>query len=168
MREINQNLKFWKNQNSLLILLFRKEQNSLESQARQLEDETQDIVIKNYKTFLKSTATSKEIAKGFSNTSQNLNSLIEKLPDLTESCNNFMKESMEITAASRVNSLTLKKNSQLLEILELPALMENFINEYDYDSSLELASYVQRLGVKLGHVPIVNVSKTNFFSFTHE
>lgn len=62
----------------------------------------------------------------------------------------------------------MKKNSQLLEILELPALMENFINEYDYDSSLELASYVQRLGVKLGHVPIVNVSKTKFFSFTHE
>lgn len=63
---------------------------------------------------------------------------------------------MEINTASRLNSLTMKKHVELLEILELPQLMESSIREEKYDDALELAAYVQKLRIKLGSIPIYN------------
>lgn len=63
---------------------------------------------------------------------------------------------MEINTASRLNSLTMKKHVELLEILELPQLMESSIREEKYDDALELAAYVQKLRIKLGNIPIYN------------
>lgn len=141
----------------------KKEQQQIDFQARQLEDETQEIVIKNYKTFLNSTETSRQIIKGFTSTSKNLSELINTLPGFKEKCGNFVQKSVEINSAIRLNSLTLKKNQEILEILELPQLMESCINNQEYETALELATYVQRLGVKLGHIPIVNVNNSSSF-----
>lgn len=70
----------------------------------------------------------------------------------------FVKITLEINSASRLNSLTMKKQVELLEILELPQLMESSIKEEKYEDALELASYVQKLGSKFENVPVVNVS----------
>lgn len=68
----------------------------------------------------------------------------------------FVKTTLEINTASRLNSLTMKKHVELLEILELPQLMESSIREEKYDDALELAAYVQKLRIKLGNIPIYN------------
>lgn len=54
----------------------------------------------------------------------------------------------------RLNSLTLTRNAQLLEILELPQLMDSFIKDGLYEDALELAAYVRRLYVKHPEIPI--------------
>lgn len=69
-----------------------------------------------------------------------------------------MKTTLEINSASRLNSLTMKKHVELLEILELPQLMESSIREEKYEDALELAAYVQKLGSKFDNVPVINVS----------
>lgn len=135
----------------------KKDSHQMDFQIRQLEDETQEIVIKNYKTFLDCTETSRQISNGFTDTSKTLDTLLNKLPDFKGKCANFVQKSVEINSAIRLNSLTLKKHDDILEILELPNLMENCINNQEYETALELASYVQRLGVKMGHIPIINV-----------
>lgn len=52
----------------------------------------------------------------------------------------------------------MKKHIELLEILELPQLMESSIRDEKYEDALELASYVQKLGAKFENVPVVNVN----------
>lgn len=88
-------------------------------------------------------------------TEQRLNSLIGNLPDFNKKCEDFIKISGNINTSRRLNSTTLKKNSQILEILELPQLMDSCIREGQYEEALELAAYVQRIAVKHGNIPII-------------
>lgn len=118
-------------------------------------EHTQDLAITNYKTFIKTSECSREVYNEFLATEKRLNGLIEALPDFNKKCEEFVKTSTEINAARRLNTLALKKNSQLLEILELPQLMNSCIREGLYEEALELAAYVQRMAVKHGKISII-------------
>uniref|UniRef100_A0A1A9ZIU5 Conserved oligomeric Golgi complex subunit 8 n=1 Tax=Glossina pallidipes TaxID=7398 RepID=A0A1A9ZIU5_GLOPL len=134
----------------------KKEQARLTEEAKNVDEQTQDLAISNYKTFIRTAENSRSIYSEFKNAQNQVETLIEKLPELCEKCENFLKESNEINEARRLNSITLKKNAQLLEILELPQLMERCIREGHYEEALELASYVQKIGENQGHIPLIN------------
>jgi conserved oligomeric Golgi complex subunit 8 len=102
------------------------------------------------------------LANEFVETEKRVDCLIEKLPIFTAKCEQFINRSSEINTARRLNSLTLKKNAQLLEILELPQLMDSCIKEGKYEEALELAAYVQQMGTKLGHIPVIEVGRLKF------
>ena len=141
----------------------KKEESRLSEENKSIVETTQDLAITNYKTFIKTSECSKEIFKEFKETEQKLDSLIDKMPVLTQKFTNFINISSEINTSRHLNSLTLKKNAQLLEILELPQLMDTCIREGKYEEALELASYVQKLGVKHGNIPVINVSSSDFY-----
>lgn len=121
-------------------------------------EQTQDLAISNYKTFIQTSECSRRIYNEFKETEQQLNHLIDKLPNLTEKCEKFIKTSSEIATSRRLNSLTLRRNAQLLEILELPQLMDTCIYQGKYEEALELAAHVQRMGAKHSDIPVIDVS----------
>lgn len=143
----------------------RKEETRLSEENKSVVEHTQDLAISNYKTFIQTSDCSKHIFKEFKDTEQKLDRLIEKLPDLTRKCELFISASSEINSSRRLNSLTLKKNAQLLEILELPQLMDTCIRDGKYEEALELAGYVQRLGGKHSGIPVINVSTFHIVIF---
>lgn len=135
----------------------KKEETRLSEENKSVVEHTQDLAISNYKTFIQTSECSKHIFQEFKDTEKKLDCLIEKLPDLTKKCEQFINTSSDINTSRRLNSLTLKRNAQLLEILELPQLMDTCIREGKYEEALELAGYVQRLGVKHSTIPVINV-----------
>lgn len=143
----------------------KKEENRLSEDNRAVVEQTQDLAISNYKTFIQTSECSRRIYTEFKETEQQLDHLIEKLPNLTEKCEKFIKTSSEIAASRRLNSLTLRRNAQLLEILELPQLMDTCIYQGKYEEALELAAHVQRMGTKHGDIPVINVSCSFGFVF---
>lgn len=149
----------------------KKEESRLSEDNRAVVEQTQDLAITNYKTFIQTSECSRRIYTEFKETEQQLDQLIEKLPNLTEKCEKFIKTSSEIAASRRLNSLTLRRNAQLLEILELPQLMDTCIYQGKYEEALELAAHVQRMGTKHSDIPVINVSLSNFiaicFDCTH-
>ncbi|XP_023298270.2 conserved oligomeric Golgi complex subunit 8 [Lucilia cuprina] len=133
----------------------KKEQTRLTEETKHIVEQTQDLAISNYKTFIKTAENSRSIYSEFKNAESQVETLIDKLPQLIDKCENFQKESLDINEQRRLNTITLKKNAQLLEILELPQLMERCIREGRYEEALELASYVQKMGENQGHIPII-------------
>lgn len=144
---------------SLKVDQIKKEESRLTEDNRAVVEQTQDLAITNYKTFIQTSECSRRIYTEFKETEHQLDQLTEKLPNLTETCEKFIKTSSEIAASRRLNSLTLRRNAQLLEILELPQLMDTCIFQGKYEEALELAAHVQRMGTKHGDIPVINVSR---------
>lgn len=71
----------------------------------------------------------------------------------------FMKEAEEIGASRRMNSLTLNRHTEILEILEIPQLMDTCVRNGYYEEALELAAYVKRLEKKHSCLPVIQVSQ---------
>lgn len=136
----------------------KKEETRLSEDNKAVVEQTQDLAISNYKTFIQTSECSRRIYTEFSDTEEQLDQLIDKLPNLTGKCEKFIKTSSEIATSRRLNSLTLRRNAQLLEILELPQLMDTCIYQGKYEEALELAAHVQRMGAKHSDIPVINVS----------
>lgn len=70
---------------------------------------------------------------------------------------NFMRDAEEIACSRRMNSLTLNRHTEILEILEIPQLMDTCVRNGYYEEALELAAYVRRLERKHSSIPVIQV-----------
>ncbi|XP_078037313.1 conserved oligomeric Golgi complex subunit 8 [Augochlora pura] len=133
-----------------------KEPDHLEDEKNSVLHTTQELVFKNYKTFVQTAESSREIFKQFNQTECWLDGLVQKIPKFVEKCQLFCDASKDINAHRRVNSLTLTRNAELLEVLEMPQLMESCLRSNQYNEALELSQYARQLGTKHGDIPIIS------------
>ncbi|KZC07678.1 PREDICTED: conserved oligomeric Golgi complex subunit 8 [Dufourea novaeangliae] len=133
-----------------------KEPDHLDDEKTSVLQTTQELVFGNYKTFVQTAESSREIFKQFNQTESRLNGLVQKIPKFVEKCQSFCDVSKDINAHRRVNSLTLTRNAELLEVLEMPQLMESCLRSNQYNEALELSQYARQLGVKHGDIPIIS------------
>ncbi|XP_054009594.1 conserved oligomeric Golgi complex subunit 8 [Hylaeus anthracinus] len=133
-----------------------KEPDHLNDEKTSVLQTTQELVFANYKTFVQTAESSREIFKQFNQTENRLDGLVQKIPQFVEKCQLFCDASKDINAHRRVNSLTLTRNAELLEVLEMPQLMESCLRSNQYNEALELSQYAHQLGTKHGDIPIIS------------
>ena len=120
-------------------------------------EQTLDLAFHNYKTFIRTAECSKDIFQDFSIVEDKLQSMIEKLPKVSEHGQAFLKEAADINTVRHANSLTLVRHTEILEILEIPQLMDTCVRNQYYEDALELLFYVKRLAKKsfIAEIPVV-------------
>lgn len=143
-----------------------KEPERLKDETNSIQEQIQELAVTNYKTFIETAECSRELFKQFNTIENKLDNLIENIPKFEEECKIFAEKSSDINDLRKLTSLTLTKNAQLLEILELPQLMNSFINDGLYEDALELASHVRKLYNKHPDIPIFKVGLFYFIYFT--
>lgn len=135
-----------------------KEPARLKEEKSAVLEQTQELAVTNYKTFIQAADCSRELFNQFSSVETKLDSLLVNIPTFEERCQQFVQETSGINNLRRLNSLTLTRNAQMLEILELPQLMDSFIKDGLYEDALELAAYVKKLYNKHPDILIFKVS----------
>ena len=66
------------------------------------------------------------------------------MPPLRQACLDFETEAKSLSMKRKSTSLVLARHTRLLEILELPQLVETCVRNGHYDEALELRQYASR------------------------
>uniref|UniRef100_A0A8D1UJ62 Conserved oligomeric Golgi complex subunit 8 n=1 Tax=Sus scrofa TaxID=9823 RepID=A0A8D1UJ62_PIG len=133
----------------------RREPERLAEERAQLLQQTRDLAFANYKTFIRGAECTERIHRLFGDVEESLGRLLDRLPSFQQSCRNFVKEAEEISSNRQMNTLTLNRHTEILEILEIPQLMDTCVRNSYYEEALELAAYVRRLERKYSSIPVI-------------
>ncbi|RZF43853.1 hypothetical protein LSTR_LSTR016825 [Laodelphax striatellus] len=95
-----------------------KEVDRLSDEKAGILNQTQQLAFANYKTFIQTAECSRQISKEFNKIEACLTSLVDGLPQLSASCEEFAEASSRIKTSRRLNTLTLTRNAQLLQVAE--------------------------------------------------
>lgn len=108
-----------------------------------------------YRTFIATSDCGKDAAVHLQDSFNHAEQLSDNLPPLREACLNFEIEAKNLSSRRKSTSCVLARHTRLLEILELPQLVETCVRNGHYDEALELVQYATRIEKKLGSIPIV-------------
>ncbi|KAA0715218.1 Conserved oligomeric [Triplophysa tibetana] len=132
-----------------------REPERLSEERAQILQQTRELAFRNYKTFIRTADCTQQIYADFSKVENSVSKLLNKLPSFGEKCRGFIKAAEEISVSRRMNSLTLNRHTEILEILEIPQLMDTCVRNGYYEEALELAAYVKRLEKKHSSLPVI-------------
>lgn len=132
-----------------------REPERLAEERAQILQQTRELAFSNYQTFIRTADCTEHIYRDFGRVESSVSRLLDKLPSFGERCRGFMKEAEDIGASRRMNSLTLNRHTEILEILEIPQLMDTCVRNGYYEEALELAAYVKRLEKKHSTLPVI-------------
>ncbi|XP_029464165.1 conserved oligomeric Golgi complex subunit 8 isoform X2 [Rhinatrema bivittatum] len=133
----------------------QREPDRLAEERAQILQQTRDLAFSNYKTFIRTAECTEDIYRRFGQVQASLARLLDKLPGFQESCRSFVQQAEEIACSRRKNSLTLNRHTEILEVLEIPQLMDTCVRNGYYEEALELATYVRRLEKKHSGIAVI-------------
>ncbi|KAM9302436.1 conserved oligomeric Golgi complex subunit 8 [Gastrophryne carolinensis] len=133
----------------------RREPERLSDERAQILQLTRELAFTHYKTFIRTAHCTDLLYRDFSCVQDHVSRLLDKLPAFQEACRAFVKQAEEIGTSRRMNTLTLNRHTEILEILEIPQLMDTCVRNGYYEEALELAAYVRRLEKKHSSIPII-------------
>ncbi|CAF1125403.1 unnamed protein product [Rotaria sordida] len=160
---------------SYLQTLFTYDTERLHRELEYLNDEkcsksTQmlSLIFNNYSTFIQTAECSKNISNDFSTIEERLSIILKQLDQFSSCCQKFIRETEQTNYLRKQNMFTLQKYPQLLEILEIPQLMDTCVRNDYFDEALEIVTYCKRLERKFSlstnkiilstttsHIPII-------------
>ncbi|XP_028404258.1 conserved oligomeric Golgi complex subunit 8-like [Dendronephthya gigantea] len=127
----------------------------LSEERSQLLEQTQDLAFNNYKTFIKTADCSREIFQDFIHVETQVDSLLDALPSFIDKCKRFQDAGQEINSRRYSNSMILGRHTQLLEVLEIPQLMDTCVRNGYYEEALELSTFVKRLEKRFSNITVI-------------
>ncbi|KAJ3169158.1 conserved oligomeric Golgi complex component [Geranomyces variabilis] len=124
----------------------KNEPASLNREATRLQQQLADLAYTEYGSFLRANECTRSIRDTFTGLETRLASLTKTLPELEAACTSFASSSaQEVLKERRREHVVLNQHAKLVEILEIPQLMDTLIRNGYYDEAMDLQTHVQRL-----------------------
>ena len=127
----------------------------LERERCDLSAGTRALAFERYRAFIAASEAGKDVADRVNDAHSSAENVTALLPSLREKCSNFEDEANALSERRKRVSLVLAKHTRLLEILELPQLVETCVRNGHYEEALELRQFSCKIDRKLGSIPLV-------------
>ncbi|KAG2432900.1 hypothetical protein HXX76_008631 [Chlamydomonas incerta] len=135
----------------------RKEPEVLKSEKEQLERSLQTTAVSQYSAFLDAAGCLTSISNELSAVCEHLDSLLQATPELASACESFSTNAAAVQEQYAHNKQLATNQSALMELLEVPQLMDTCVRNGVYDEALDLQAFVSRVGLLHPEVPVVKL-----------
>ncbi|GFR42393.1 hypothetical protein Agub_g3265 [Astrephomene gubernaculifera] len=135
----------------------RKEPEVLKAEKEQLERNLQTTAVSQYTAFLDAANCLTSISDELRAVCENLDALLQATPELAAACESFSSNAAAVQEQHAQNKQLAIHQSSLLELLEVPQLMDTCVRNGVYDEALDLQAFVGRLGLLHPEVPLVKM-----------
>ena len=128
----------------------------LERERQDLSAGTRALAFERYRAFIASSEAGTDVAEKVDDAYSAAENVASLLPPLREKCSSFESEAADLSERRKRVSVVLAKHTRLLEILELPQLVETCVRNGHYEEALELRQFAAKIDRKLGTIPLVS------------
>ncbi|GLT25603.1 hypothetical protein SLA2020_007240 [Shorea laevis] len=132
-----------------------KEPELLRVDAERIQRQMQEVAVGNYRAFIAAADALVAIKDEVSSIDKHLESLITEIPKLTSGCTEFVESAEEILEKRKMNQTLLANHSTLLDLLEIPQLMDTCVRNGNYDEALDLEAFVCKLSTMHPKLPVI-------------
>ncbi|TQE11108.1 hypothetical protein C1H46_003114 [Malus baccata] len=132
-----------------------KEPELLRVDAERIQRQMQEVAVANYRAFIAASDALVSIRNEVSSIDKHLASLLEETPKLMSGCTEFVESAEQILEKRKLNQTLLANHSTLLDLLEIPQLMDTCVRNGNYDEALDLEAFVCKLSTMHPKLPVI-------------
>ncbi|KAF7112629.1 hypothetical protein RHSIM_RhsimUnG0209800 [Rhododendron simsii] len=132
-----------------------KEPELLRVDGERIQRQMQEVAVANYRAFISAADALVAIREEVSSIDKHLESMIAEIPKLTSGCNEFLDSAEHILEKRKLNQTLLANHSTLLDLLEIPQLMDTCVRNGNYDEALDLEAFVCKLSAMHPKLPVI-------------
>ncbi|XP_077243832.1 conserved oligomeric Golgi complex component-related / COG complex component-like protein [Tasmannia lanceolata] len=132
-----------------------KEPELLRVDSERIRRQMQEVAVGNYRAFISAADALLSIREQVTSVDKHLESLITEIPKLTSGCTEFIDSAQEILEKRKLNRTLLANHSTLLDLLEIPQLMDTCVRNGNYDEALDLEAFVCKLSTMHPKLPVI-------------
>ncbi|KAF6157243.1 hypothetical protein GIB67_041704 [Kingdonia uniflora] len=144
-----------------------KEPELLRVDAERIRRQMQEVAVGNYRAFIAAADALMSIREQVVSVDKHLESMITEIPKLTSGCTEFIDSAHQIMEKRKLNLTLLANHSTLLDLLEIPQLMDTCIRNGNYDEALDLEAFVGKLSRMHPKLPIIQALAAEVRQTTH-
>ncbi|PSS19348.1 Conserved oligomeric Golgi complex subunit 8 like [Actinidia chinensis var. chinensis] len=132
-----------------------KEPELLRVDVERIQRQMQEVAVGNYRAFISAADALLAIREEVSSIDRHLESLISEIPKLTSGCTEFIDSAELILEKRKMNQTLLANHNTLLDLLEIPQLMDTCVRNGNYDEALDLEAFVCKLSTMHPKLPVI-------------
>ncbi|KAG8048871.1 hypothetical protein GUJ93_ZPchr0009g2125 [Zizania palustris] len=140
---------------SFSIERLHKEPELLRVDAERVRRQMQEVAVENYGAFIAASEALSFVRAQLEGFDRHLEALIEEIPNLTSGCTEFVESAQQILEERKLNQTLLANHSTLLDLLEIPQLMDTCIRNGNYDEALDLEAFVNKISKLHPDLPVI-------------
>ncbi|KAF3330279.1 conserved oligomeric Golgi complex subunit 8 [Carex littledalei] len=140
---------------SFSIERLHKEPELLKVEGERVRRQMQEVAVENYSAFISAAEAISFVKTQLEDFDKHLELLISEIPNLTSGCTEFIESAQQIVEERRLNHTLLANHSTILDLLEIPQLMDTCIRNGNYDEALDLEAFVNKLTKLHSEFPII-------------
>ncbi|WVQ77789.1 hypothetical protein IAR50_007479 [Cryptococcus sp. DSM 104548] len=132
-----------------------RQPNLISLETSTVESDLTNLCFREYPTFISVHKCSSAVKSAFDDFSGSLSKLIDSIPTLEEECRTFTNASGKIQRVRGKASLIQEHQDKLLDLLEIPQLMETCVRNGYYQEAMELLSHSRSLSERYKDISLV-------------
>ena len=127
----------------------------LANECRTVKQDTESHAVDNYSAFLQSAVCVRKVREELEHSGRLLHELAAEVPSLHAASSHVEQHAREMEAMRKDTHTTAKMHNQLLELLEVPQIMDTAVRNEYWEEALELGAFARKMQTRFGRIPLM-------------